>query len=98
MPTWSTPATSLTCSTWLATSRRVTAGLGWLSIHAARSARTWPRPGTLAKSNPRRFISSPKSRSQSRQAWETNAGTKFTMQVPPLPGSRARISSGTFLG
>ena len=43
-------------------------------------------------------MSSVNSCAQSRQAWEMNAGTKFTMHVPPLPGSRARISSGTFLG
>jgi hypothetical protein len=38
------------------------------------------------------------SRDQSRTAWFTKRGTNVTMQVPPLPASRASTSSGTLRG
>lgn len=37
-------------------------------------------------------------RSVESTARETNGGTKVTMSMPPLAGSRARIESGTLRG
>ena len=83
-------------ATWASVARGSVAR-DW-GLAAAISRRACPRADSSQGSAPRRSISAVSSRSQAQHSGETNGDTKVTMHIPRLPGSRARMPSGTLRG